>query len=174
MLSSLFSAGTTSGMIRGGGYARSTSKWKREKRGEKKEMDTLAPFALFCATHLSRGNKGTRSRVLGFLTAENHRRFLFATCFRLDAKGGKQEWDHWGRSQKKPRGGWTSGSGSSMASAVIIFFSGEHAWETFPDSRGKNTKGMGTRIRSPTSRSVTTALFRLSDLINISSAEPVR
>ena len=61
---------------------------------KKKEMDTLASFAPFCATHLSRGNKGTRSRVLEFLTAGN-RRFVrpvpFRDVLRLDAKGGKQE-----------------------------------------------------------------------------------
>lgn len=62
-----------------------------EARGERKrETDSLAPFAPFCATHPSRG--GTRSRVLGFLAAGNHRRFvrarfLSATCFSLRREG---------------------------------------------------------------------------------------
>jgi len=67
----------------------------KARKAEKKEADSLAPFASFCTTRSSRGNKETHSHILEFLTAGNHRqlcaRFLFAMCFRSDAKGGKQK-----------------------------------------------------------------------------------
>lgn len=80
----LLFAGTTSGTIRGGGYGARRSESGESAERKKKETDSLSPsFAPFCATRPSRGggrggggDKGTRSRALGFLTAGNHHRRL--------------------------------------------------------------------------------------------------
>lgn len=148
-----------------------------ESAERKKETDSLAPFAPFCA-RLSSTRGGTRERILAFsdssrlgITAGLCARFLFATCFRLrrEREASKSETtdDVHGKSYGEAR------LPAAAVTAVVVFFflAEDTPGQCFriqeEETRKEWEQGSDRRRHAPL------RLRYLSDLINVSSAEPV-